>query len=318
MVPRQDLEERVRGLGYEPLGGIATRVYRGRERNEVLKLARDGREEEREEVFQSFRRCLAASRVYAAEGLMPEVLAVGSDFEGSGCPYLRERYVPGKNLAEAYLADPVSWDALLPEVLIRIYRRFLAGPVRDVTPAWDDNLRWHDALRESEAFPRFATLHARVREAGERLREAAPCGPLIHGDLQLGNILALTGERAGEVMLIDWQESGYWPIAFDFTMLYTFLQGPVEQVEPHLQPFYEGQPPLRRLWETLAARLPAELGIGGELGDFTLFRMGRGWLYKLDQALRAGDEAAATRWERSVTDLVEGRMYREWPLPGQR
>lgn len=55
-----------------------------------------------------------------------------------------------------------------------------------------------------------------------------------------------------------------------------------------------------------------------ELGDFTLFLMGRGWLYKLDQALRAGDEAAAVRWERAVTDLVEGRMFREWPLPGRR
>jgi hypothetical protein len=304
-------------LGYERLGGISTHVYRHRERAEILKLAVGGSAEERDDLLRSFRQCVAASRVYAADGLMPEVLEVGDSFAGTDCLYLRERSIAGRNLAEAYLAEPELWEARLPDLLIRIYQRFLAGPAWEITHAWDQNLRWHDELRSSRHFPRYTHLHAAIREAGLTLRDTARQGYLIHGDLQFGNILALEGERSGEVMLIDWQESGFWPIAFDFAMLYTFLRGPSEQVEAHLEPVYRSGPPLRRLWQTLASRLQAQLGVGEELRRFVLFRMGRGWLYKLDQALQAGDAEEANRWERAVAELVDGRTFREWPMPGQ-
>jgi Phosphotransferase enzyme family len=312
----REAEVTAQELGFERLGGISTQVYWSRERAEILKLAVCRNTDEREALLQSFRRCLATSRVYASEGLMPEVLEVGDDFAGTRCPYLRERYVAGKNLAEAYLIQPEYWDVRLPEELIRIYRRFRAGTSMRITASWDQNLHWHDELQSSAQFPRYAALHAGIREVGLTLRETARVGYLIHGDLQFGNILALEGERSGEVMLIDWQESDFWPIAFDFAMLYTFLQGPAEQVEEPLQPIYRGRPPLRRLWQTLASRLHAELGMGEELREFVIFRMGRGWLYKLDQALRAGDRNEANRWERAVVELIEGRTFREWPLPG--
>jgi hypothetical protein len=64
----RDLDEILRNSGYEPFGGISTRVYRSREHGEVLKLALWREPEERDDLFESFRRCHASSDVYAAEG----------------------------------------------------------------------------------------------------------------------------------------------------------------------------------------------------------------------------------------------------------
>jgi aminoglycoside phosphotransferase (APT) family kinase protein len=305
----------VRQSGYRHLGGVSNRVYVDRANAEVLKLAVRKNAEECGEALQSFRACLAASCVYAPEGLMPEVLDVGSDFGGTGYPFLRERYVAGKNLAEEYLLRAEFWEERLPAALMEIYQRVLAGPSRNIIHSWDQNLTWHDELNSSEYFSRYAELHAAVKERGLLLRETAGEGFLIHGDLQFGNILALDGDRDGEVMLIDWQESGFWPLAFDFAMLYTFLMGPAEQVEDHLRPLYRSRPPLLGFWQALAPRLRSELGIGEELREFVIFRLGRGWLYKLDQALRSGKSEEAERWGRAVAELLEGRIFDMWPLP---
>lgn len=315
-MPTGDLDTALRRCGYEQLGGVANRVFLHRGRGEVLKLAVSEDPVPFRYRIAGFRACREVSARYAPEGLLPEVLAAGEDFAGTGYPYLRERYVPGRNLAAAYLDDPAWWDARLPAEIVRLYTVMLDSPTRDAAGFWDEKLAKIEALRASPHHPRFADLLARHRDATLAMRERHPTGHRLHGDLQFGNLLAPDAGPPGRVMLLDWELTTVLPPVFEFAHFYAFLHDPVPQLEEGLQRGYRRLGPLRRLWVRLAPRLHSAFGIGGEeFRDAVLIHSGGG-IFWLDRALRAGRDAEAAYWERSVRRVVAGEIFAALPIPG--
>lgn len=159
------------------------RVYLHRGRGEILKVAVTADPAQLEYKRADLAHCLEVSALYAAQGLMPEVLEVGQDFCGTGLPFLRERHVRGQNRGHAYLSDPQGWVDRLPGELDRIYRSIAATPRHDVRGTWAEKLRW---LARPKGYD---DLTAAVRQAGEYCHEHCATGYRIHGDLQFGNIL---------------------------------------------------------------------------------------------------------------------------------
>jgi hypothetical protein len=298
-------------LGYHRLGGMHRAVYRHAKRAEVLKLALTRDPAEIQDARTSFRRALEISAEYAPLGLMPEVLEVGDDFRGTGYPWLRERYVPGDNLARMYLADPALWIGLLPRELARIYRIIKAGPVLDVQATWDDKLRdlSHPEGCEEE--------HAAVRRAGKYLRDHHVQGYQIHGDLHFGNMLAVqraNGERS--LMLIDWEVSEVMPLGYEFAMLYTFLFDPTGQVQSDLVPAYRRRTPLRAMWEAIGPVLRQDLGVTfDEFVSALAFRMGNARLQQIERALARGDSVMAKNYYRDLRAYTRGELLTALPYP---
>jgi hypothetical protein len=71
---------------------------------------------------------------------MPEVFDTGSDFAGTGYPYLREQYIPGQSLSDGYLENPELWTRVLPHELSRIYRAVIAAGAQDVRATWEEKI----------------------------------------------------------------------------------------------------------------------------------------------------------------------------------
>jgi hypothetical protein len=257
-----------------------------------------------------FQRVRHVSSEYAAQELMPEVLEVGDDFQGTRCPYIRERYVPGLNLAAAYLTAPEFWDRRVAQELIRIYRAIAGMGTYDVTDSWREKLAGVATVAGYEE------VRDAIVRAGHFLLEQHPRGHRIHGDLQFGNIVARRDGDAAHLTLIDWEMSEVMPLGYEFAMLYTFLLDPAPQLEEPLRPNYRAATPLRRFWSAVAPALHTELGIGeAELKQLVLFRMGNAWLHRLDRALRDGDERTARRFEQKIDDLISGVCFTALPYP---
>ncbi len=307
-----ELDGALRQLGYEHIGGISNRVFLHRQRGEVLKLAVGVDSISLPYKLAGFQACLEAGAMYAPEGIMPEVLEAGADFAGTGYPFLRERYVPGRNLNEEYIQRPQFWDLRLPEELVRIYGKMLDGPTRDVSRFWDERLESLDELRESPHFARFAPVHAACREAALFLKGRCTIGYRLHGDLQFGNLIARGDDG---VMLIDWELTSYLPLVFEFAHFYVFLHDPVPQVEDHLKSAYAHFQPLRRLWEVLAPRLSSEFGIGGQEFEQAVLVHATGHIGWLDRALRLGRAEDADYWEWRLRRLVDGEVFRNLQVP---
>ena len=312
-----DIARVVRERGYEPLaGGMTNHLFVHRRRGEVLRLAVTSDPEVRGWKTQDFARCRAASPLFASCGLMPEVLDAGDDWGGTGCPYLVERFVSGRNLSEAYADAPDFWDERLPGEIVRIYQGLLeaGSPLEEAAGFWQDKLAWLDELNDSPHFTRFADLHAVCRAAVLSLAERElPC-PHLHGDLQLANLLVVDA-RAGRLLLIDWELTQRLPLAFEFAHFYQNLYDPVPQTVDALRPYYERARPLKRLWENLAPRLAAEFGVGGETFRRAVIIHRSGWLRPLDGALRAGDDEQAVHWERKLRAVVDGATFDVLPAP---
>ncbi len=298
-------------LGYQSIGGMSTnRVYRYRERQEVLKIAVADDPITLEYARAQFQRCLAASRIYASYGLMPEVFAIGDNFHATGLPWLREQYIATDNLGAAYLGDPLFWTLHAPQEIVRIAMVMTMMHREDITATW------HEKLAGMTCPPGSEDIYGAVVRAGEHLAERYATGHIIHGDLQFGNILVHREGEASRLWLIDWEVSEVMPLGYEFAMLYTFLLGPEAQVEEQFQRRYGELKPLRAFWAALAPLLFAELGISeDELKDSVVFRMGNGWLYQLAQATQRGDASRAAELERALRNLVSGRCFDILPYP---
>jgi hypothetical protein len=282
----------------------SNRVYRHRERPEVLKVALDLDPASQLYARAQFRRCLAVSKVYAHQGVMPEVLVVGDDFSGSGLPWLRERFIEGQNLGAAYLDDPAFWTANAPALIVRLARILAGGPKRELRSVWEDKLAGMVCPLGYEE------LYTVVVESGRFLAENCRTGHIIHGDLQFGNLLVQREGGAARMWLIDWEVSEVATLGYEFAMLYTFLLGPEDQVEARFRARYSVLKPLRAFWDALAPLLWDELSISkAEFRQSVVFRMGNGWLYQLDQALRRGDSTRANELARDIKSLVSGRSF---------
>lgn len=295
--------------GYRYFGGISNEVYLSETRGEVLKLAVSAETAELDERRAAFDLCHEISRLYVAPGLMPEVYETGSNFAGTGYPYLRERYVPGQNLTRAYLENPSLGTEVLPGELLRIYQAVIAGGAHDVRASWEEKI---DGIPRP---PATDEIYQRVRAAGERLTHSSPVGYRIHGDLQFGNILAVPPPTAPPaIMLIDWEVSEIMPLGYEFAMLYTFLLDPIAQVGHDLQPEYRRIAPLRPVWGAIAPVLEGNLGVGrNEFEDSVIFRMGTGWLFHLERAIHAGNRNAAEKRYRDLVALTTGQYFSLMP-----
>ena len=114
----KNVDALAQSLGYQHFGGMTrNRVYLHKDRGEVLKVAVNPDPVTIEYTRAQFHRCLDISRIYAPQKVMPEVLAVGDDFHSTGYPWLRERYISGKNLGAAYLEDPSFWTSHAPPAI---------------------------------------------------------------------------------------------------------------------------------------------------------------------------------------------------------
>ncbi len=297
-------------LGYRHIGGMsANRVYLADERGEVLKVAAAD-PVTLEYAWADFRKCLDLSAAYAGKGLMPEVLEVGDDFRGTGYPWLRERYVRGRNLGAEYVAYPDFWTAHAPREIVRLLRLMTEAHSEDV------GATWREKIGGMECPPGFGDICSEVARAGEHLADRYTTGHRIHGDLQFGNMVARREDGGGRLYLIDWEVSEVMPLGYELAMLYTFLVGPEAQVEERYREAYERMAPLRAFWGVLAPLLPAELGVtADELEHSVVFRMGNGWLYQLARAIRDGDGARARELERDLRLLVERGYFEALPLP---
>jgi hypothetical protein len=305
------VDEMAGSLGYRHIGGMRTnRVYLADERGEILKVAMATDPATLEYATADFRKCLDLSAVYAGKGLMPEVLAVGDDFRGTGYPWLRERYVRGRNLGAEYIADPDFWTAHAPREIAR-----LCGVMAE-TRSEDVSATWRDKIEGMTCPPGFEDICAEVARAGEHLARRYTTGHPIHGDLQFGNMIARREDGVGRLYLIDWEVSEVMPLGYELAMLYTFLLGPEAQVEERYRQDYNQVKPLRGFWAGLAPLLLTELGIAeDELKSSVVFRMGNGWLYQLDRAIRGGDETRARELERDLRSLVSYECFDVLPYP---
>lgn len=308
---REQVDAHARSLGYHHIGGMTTnRVYLHPERCEVLKVALTTDVVALEYARASLRRALDISAVYADQDLMPRVFEVGDDYQGTGYPWLREQYIAGDNLGGAYLADPAFWTVQAPSELVRIVKRMAATHAEDVTATW------RDKLAGMTCPPGYEDIYTQVHAAGTYLAQRYTTGHIIHGDLQFGNILAQRRGQAARCYLIDWEVSEVMPLGYEFAMLYTFLLGPEDQVEPQYQQQYAERKPLRTFWAALAPRLVTDLGISeDEFKHSVSFRMGNGWLYQLDQALERGDGLRARQLAADLRSLLSGQCFDILPYP---
>ena len=302
------LDRQLAQAGYDYFGGLTNRVYRSRQGQEILKLGLVTKPDAVSGKLAAFRQCREISRAYAPAGLMPDVLAVGEDFLGTGYPYLREVYISGINLGAAYLENRTFWLDRLPEELVRIYRSIQATAGVDVRDTWQDK------LAGMRCPPGCEEWYAQVRRAGQVIMQQCPVGWRIHGDLQFGNLLARK-DQPGTVMLIDWEVSEVMPLAYEFAMLYTFLADPDGQVDPPLRDAYRRQAPLREMWQCVATSLTTQLGLEpAEMENAILFRMGNAWLYQLAQAHEAGDTARAEAFKAQLRALLDGDYFAQMPI----
>lgn len=298
-------------LGYGRIGGMQTnRVYLADERGEILKVAVSTDPATLGYASADFRKCLELNALYVGKELMPEVLEVGDDFHRTGYPWLRERYVRGRNLAAEYIADPEYWTAHAPGEIVRLCRAMAETRSEDVSATW-----W-DKIEGMTCPPGFEGVCGEVARAGEHLALRYTTGYPIHGDLQFGNIIARREDGVGRLSLIDWEVSEVMPLGYELAMLYTFLLGPEAQVEERYRQEYNRIKPLRGFWAGLAPLLLTELGVTeDEFRSSVVFRMGNGWLYRLDRAIRGGDQARARELERDLRSLVSYECFDVLPYP---
>jgi hypothetical protein len=311
MLSPADLDRIAARRGYAPIGGMATnRAYRHATRPEVLKVALAAQGDARDEALGSFRQCAVASARYAASEIMPAALEIGSNWAGTGLPYLREQLVDGPNLAAAYLDDPAFWERELPREIVRIYGIIAEQPAVDVTETWTEKLA---GVADP---PGYEALAATVRAAGEWLRERAPRGWPIHGDLQWGNMVARRRpDGTGQITLIDWEMAEVMPLGYEFAMLYEFLHDPGPQVPAALRPAYAARRPLHAVWHALAPQLWGELALSPtELLQSVRFRMRVGQLERLDRAVRAGDAEGAERIAQALADELASAYFARLPI----
>lgn len=298
--------------GYETLPSLSGDLFCHRGRAEVLRVATQGDAEDLKDAFAQFLRTGEFSRTRAGRRLVPEILEVGESLEGSGFPFLRERYVSGENMGRAYARDPTLWDARLADGLAGVYAALADEPAQDVGEAWERHLGWHAHLAASPAFDRFEHLYTAVREVGLWLRDHLPAGRPIHGDMHFGNILA-RDEPEGTIALIDWDPQ-VMPLAYEAATLYTFMVDPRGEVERDLRSTYGELRPLRSLWERLAPRF-GELGVTADhLRACVVFRMGRARVYFLDLALRQGADNEAAQWSAELSSMLSGTFFDDLPL----
>ncbi len=159
-------------------------------------------------------------RARAAGYPTPEWLAVGTTADGS--PYQLQEFVEGESLTDASTVDHALADELIE--ICQMQR----GLVDDGESSWSDYVRgvvfegWDDTWETVRGFDEeTAELIARYDEVCRPYREVElPADDLVHGDLNVGNLMVSpgTGRIAG---IIDIEAASGGTRAYDLVTLAT-------------------------------------------------------------------------------------------------